>query len=117
MRFLVDAQLPRRLARRLTEAGHDAIHTLDLPKGNRTTDSEINEVSIAEQRVVITKDDEFVSRFLFTQGPFKLLLVSTGNIDNRTLETIFVPRIPKIATIFETHLFIELTRSGVVVRV
>jgi transposase len=28
MKFLVDAQLPRRLAYRLREAGHDALHTL-----------------------------------------------------------------------------------------
>jgi predicted nuclease of predicted toxin-antitoxin system len=36
MKFLVDAQLPRRLIHRLREAGHDAIHTLDLPDGNRS---------------------------------------------------------------------------------
>jgi predicted nuclease of predicted toxin-antitoxin system len=29
MRFLVDAQLPRRLAHRLRDRGHDALHTLD----------------------------------------------------------------------------------------
>jgi hypothetical protein len=34
MKFLVDAQLPRRLIPRLQEAGHEAIHTLDLPLGN-----------------------------------------------------------------------------------
>lgn len=39
MKFLIDAQLPRRLARRLEAAEHDAIHTLDLPAGNRTTDA------------------------------------------------------------------------------
>jgi predicted nuclease of predicted toxin-antitoxin system len=33
MKFLVDAQLPRRLTYRLREAGHDALHTLDLPAG------------------------------------------------------------------------------------
>lgn len=53
MNFLVDAHLPRRLARKLQEAGHDAIHTLDLPNGNRSTDSEINAVSVRENRVVI----------------------------------------------------------------
>jgi predicted nuclease of predicted toxin-antitoxin system len=68
MKFLVDAQLPLRLARRLNEAGHDAIHTLDLPEGNRTPDSEINRISILEQRVVVTKDVDFVSPFLFMQG-------------------------------------------------
>lgn len=31
MRFLVDAQLPRRLAVQLTALGHESVHTLDLP--------------------------------------------------------------------------------------
>jgi len=43
MKFLVDAQLPRRLVFRLQESGHEAIHTLDLPLGNRTPDSLIND--------------------------------------------------------------------------
>ena len=38
MNFLVDAQLPRRMTAWLTAAGADAVHTLDLPDGNRTTD-------------------------------------------------------------------------------
>lgn len=41
MRFLVDAQLPRRFCVWLAEAGHDAVHTLELPNGNRTSDWEI----------------------------------------------------------------------------
>ncbi len=32
MKFLVDAQLPLRLARLLREAGYDAIHTRELKK-------------------------------------------------------------------------------------
>ncbi len=36
MRFMVDAQLPRRLVRWLGARGHDAVHTPDLPDGNRT---------------------------------------------------------------------------------
>ena len=35
MEFLVDAQLPWRLARWLQSEGHDAVHTRDLPQGNR----------------------------------------------------------------------------------
>ena len=34
MKFLVDAQLPRRLCAVLAGRGHDAIHTLDLPDSN-----------------------------------------------------------------------------------
>jgi predicted nuclease of predicted toxin-antitoxin system len=53
VRFLVDAPLPRRLAHRLRDAGHGALHTLDLPAGNRTTDEEIIELSVRVQRVVM----------------------------------------------------------------
>lgn len=42
MKFLVDAQLPRRLARFLQSQGYDAIHTRDLPEGNATSDAYIN---------------------------------------------------------------------------
>jgi predicted nuclease of predicted toxin-antitoxin system len=47
MKFLIDAQLPRRLAHQLSSAGYDAIHTLDLPNGNRTSDADI--IGIADQ--------------------------------------------------------------------
>ncbi len=64
MKFLVDAQLPLALASSLRSAGHDALHTSELPHGNRTTDSEINHLSLAEERVVITKDADFADSFL-----------------------------------------------------
>jgi predicted nuclease of predicted toxin-antitoxin system len=41
MKFAVDAPLPRRLARQLAAAGHDALHCLDLRLGNRTPDDDI----------------------------------------------------------------------------
>lgn len=69
--------------------GHDVLHTSDLPTGNRTHDRRINDISLAEQRVVITKDADFVSSLLITSAPFKLLLVSTGNISNRALVELF----------------------------
>lgn len=54
MKFLVDAQLPIRLARLLQEAGYDTIHTRELPQQNATPDSFINSISIQEERIVIT---------------------------------------------------------------
>jgi predicted nuclease of predicted toxin-antitoxin system len=68
MRFLVDAQLPRRLAEHLRQAGLSAIHTLDLPDRNRTTDLVINELSVKEQYVVVTKDSDFVESFLLVEN-------------------------------------------------
>jgi len=63
MKVLIDAQPPRRFARRLHAAGHDAIHTLELPAGNRTTDAEICRIADSVGRAVVTKDADLVSSF------------------------------------------------------
>jgi predicted nuclease of predicted toxin-antitoxin system len=112
MKFLVDAHLPRRLSFLLREAGYDAIHTLDLPDGNRTSDNEINEIAELEERVVITKDADFVNSFLLTRRPYKLLLVSSGNITNADLESLFIPNLRGIVDAFKDYDFIELTRAS-----
>ncbi|WP_431838431.1 DUF5615 family PIN-like protein [Cellulomonas sp. Y8] len=59
MKFLVDAQLPPRFVRALVRRGHDAVHTRDLPGGNRTPDTEVAARADAEDRVVVTKDADF----------------------------------------------------------
>ena len=71
MKFLVDAQLPKRLAAQLGQAGNETIHTLDLPLRNRTTDSAINELSINNGYIVITKDSDFVESFAPLSFPIK----------------------------------------------
>jgi predicted nuclease of predicted toxin-antitoxin system len=116
MNFLVDAQLPRRMTAWLITAGCDALRTLDLPDANRTTDEQINDVADREQRVVVSKDADFVDRHLLRGRPAKLLLISTGNISNRDLEALVVPLIPDIVREFQTHSFLELGRSGLVIR-
>lgn len=59
MKFIIDAQLPRKLSTFLNEKGFDSIHTLDLSKGNNTLDTEINILSIKEERILISKDSDF----------------------------------------------------------
>jgi predicted nuclease of predicted toxin-antitoxin system len=114
MRFLVDAQLPRRFCMWLSEAGYDAAHTL-VPRGNRTTDNEVLELAEREQRVVVTKDDDFVQSFLIAGRPAKLLLVSTGNIANSALESIVRAHIAEIVEAFDTAAFVELGRDALTV--
>ena len=114
MKFLIDAQLPRRLVAPLRQAGLDAIHTLDLPDGNRTADRIINELSIKEQYVVVTKDSDFVESFLLRREPWKLLLVSTGNIKNSSLEALFASTILKMVQGFDTFDFIEMDRANLI---
>ncbi|MEL6820247.1 MAG: DUF5615 family PIN-like protein [Calditrichota bacterium] len=66
MNFLIDAQLPKRLKYRFEEAGHNAVHTLDLPLQNKTSDRIIEEISLSEQRIVISKDADFVDSILIS---------------------------------------------------
>jgi len=117
VRFLVDAQLPRRLALFLRAEGHDVVHTLDLPEGNRTSDLEINIISVRDERVVITKDADFVVSFLVLGEPFKLLLISTGNITNAELAELFTVSLPAICREFEAYDFLELTGTGLLVHI
>ncbi len=115
MKFLVDAQLPRRLARQLAGLGHDAVHTLDLPMGNRTPDADILQHAEHTSRVVVTKDSDFVTTFLLRGEPKKLLLVSTGNISNDELEAMLVANHTALVSALTTDAFVELTRTGLVV--
>jgi len=114
MKFLIDAQLPRRLVLKFREAGFDALHTLDLRHGNRTPDAEINEVSIAEQRAVVTKDADFVDSFVLHRRPWKLLLISTGNIGNRELEALLSASLESISKGFASSDYIEVGREKVI---
>ncbi len=114
MNFLLDAHLPRRIAVRLSERGHDTIHTLDLPRANRTTDQEINDLSIRELRVVATKDSDFVDSLVLRAQPWKLLLVTTGNIHNRELEALFLGNLEALINGLATHSYVELSRSAVI---
>lgn len=116
MNFLVDAQLPRRMVTWLAAAGCEAVHTLDLPEGNRATDDQIIDRTEHDQRVVVTKDVDFVDSHVLDNRPAKLLLISTGNISNRQLEELMTPLISDIVRELGTHSFIELGRVGIVVR-
>ena len=108
MKFLVDAQLPRRLARYLETEGHDAVHTLDLPLANNTPDAVINQISVAEQYVVITKDADFRDSHLLKGEPYKLLLIATGNIKNNDLLQLFEQNLTRIVEALEVNFYVEL---------
>ncbi|MDD5296805.1 MAG: DUF5615 family PIN-like protein [Rhodocyclaceae bacterium] len=114
MKFLVDAQLPRRFANWLKDAGHDALHTLDLPRKNLTPDSEVIARAMQEGRVVVSKDADFVQSFLISGEP-PLLLISTGNINNADLEKVLHANMRGIEAAFQSSRFVEITRVALVV--
>ena len=115
MKFLVDAQLPVRLSHLLKSMGHDALHTKELALKNATPDTEINTLSIREQRIVITKDSDFWDSFYVSQEPYKLLLITTGNISNKDLESLFVKNLEQLVDLLENNSVVEMSRDTVIV--
>jgi len=112
LKFLIDAQVPKRLARWLVQSGHDAIRTLDLPDKNRTLDSEITRIALEQARVVVTKDDDFLHSYLIHRRPEYLLLLSTGNITNNELLALFDQYAGQLVEAFTTYRFVEMTRQS-----
>lgn len=112
MKFLVDAQLPKQLRRQLQVAGHDAVHTLDLPQGNRTPDALINQLSVSQKRIVVTKHADFVDSLIVQGVPFKSLLISTGNIKNSELDRLFFGNLEAMIEGFASYDFIEIDREA-----
>lgn len=115
MKFLVDAQLPKRLVALMRHAGYDVLHTSDLPAHNRTTDQVIVAIADQEDRVVVTKDADFVDSFILHGRPNRLLVITTGNISNTDLELLVAPALPAIVAAFTTHRYVELSRTALVI--
>ena len=116
MKFIVDAHFPYKLARFIQNKGFDAIHTDDLPLKERTSDNEIRRIANEDNRVVITKDNDFLDSYLLLNNPRVLLLVTTGNIRNPVLMTLFESYWEEIIQVFAVHNFIELNNAGLFVR-
>jgi predicted nuclease of predicted toxin-antitoxin system len=71
-------------------------------------------IATAEDRIVITKDEDFVDSHLLRGLPPRLLLISTGNISNQELLKVFQARLPLIESAFHGSSFVELTLIAVV---
>ncbi len=112
MKFLIDAQLPARLAAVLKQAGYDAVHTSGLPDGTRSTDRQIAERADADGRGVVTKDRDFRDSHLLAWTPRQLLVVATGNITNNDLLSLFELHLEAIVTGFEEADFAELSQDA-----
>lgn len=114
MKFIVDAQLPLKLAAALADAGHDAVHTLNLPNKNRSSDAFINRLADSEARVVISKDADFVTSHIVNGSPLRLLQISTGNMPNSILLPLVLSNLYRIEAAFQSVAYVELTASTMI---
>ena len=113
MKFLIDAHLPPSLKEVFRQAGHDAIHTLDLPDRNSSRDSLLNEVSVIEERVVVTKDTDFYYSHILQNRPWKLILVRTGNLGLKETKRMFENHLPEIENALKSCSLVGLNTQTV----
>jgi len=109
VKFIVNAQLPRRLEQMLRSEGYDTIHMLDLPERNATADTQISRLSIEQNRVVISKDSDFYDSFLSKKEPYKLIYLTVGNCFNGTLLSIFKNNLGLIESLLKQNDVIQLS--------
>ena len=84
MRLLIDAQLPPRLARRLRDLGHDAVHVSEIGLA-AATDKVVWDAAVERESVLVTKDQDFaVARAISTDGP-AVVWIRLGNTTNDVL--------------------------------
>ncbi|MBK8562921.1 MAG: DUF5615 family PIN-like protein [Saprospiraceae bacterium] len=101
MKFLVDTQLPPRLAKFLSGKGFDANHTSRYPDGYFLDDEAIRRIAKAEGRTIITKDSDFFDRFLVKGAPPCVLLLRMGNLSNAELLAQFEKHLLQVQALFE----------------
>jgi predicted nuclease of predicted toxin-antitoxin system len=94
LRFLVDAQLPPALARWIASRGHETTHVFDVAM-HMGGDVAIWARAANEDRVLITKDEDFVDRWLLSDTPIGLLWIRKGNCSNEALITWLEPLWPE----------------------
>lgn len=114
MKFLVDAQLPASLASLLKHQGYDTIHTDDMLNKEVTTDFEIRTIADSDERIVITKDYDFLDSYYFQNSPKQLLLITTGNIKNQKLFELIELNLDHIVQLFKEYSFVELSNFEII---
>jgi predicted nuclease of predicted toxin-antitoxin system len=88
---------------------------MDLPQQNASRDGVLNEVSVAEQRVVVTKDTDFYFSHLLHGRPWKLVLVRTGNLGLQATKQMFQTHLTAIEAALQTCTLVELDQKSVTV--
>lgn len=94
-RFLVDAQLPPALARKIAALGHEAAHVLDVGL-LECSDRQIWDYAVTNGAVIITKDEDFAIRASVSKAPPPIVWVRIGNCPNARLLAWFEAELPAV---------------------
>ena len=99
MKFLVDNQLPMALADHLRARGLDCQHVLDVGLA-QATDAQICNYAEEQERVIISKDEDFLHLANRPEARIRVLWVRLGNCRTSTLIEAFEKFWPTVESCF-----------------
>lgn len=95
IRFLIDAQLPPGLARRLAERGYPSEHVNWIELGI-ASDTAIWRHATRTGATLVTKDEDFIAFATREAGGPQVVWIRLGNIANNALWRAIDPRLDEI---------------------
>lgn len=121
VKFVVDNNLTPRLATWLKEQGYDVLHPqydLDkMPDAAQTSDRFISILADKDDRVVISRDNDFKNGHFEKGSPSKLVFVFIYGqelMKKRAFVAHFSKHFPAILELLETFPALELNEEGVI---
>lgn len=117
MRFLVDENLPPKIAWLLTQAGHDSVHVYDL-RAAGFADTDIVGLATNDGRVIISADTDFGAILASTRAIEPSVILVREIMDRRPADFVAVV-LPQLV-VLEPHLkdgaIAAFTAKGIRVR-
>jgi len=113
-RYIVDANFSMKVAELLHSHDIDVVHVSSLPKGTKTKDRDINLLSIRENRIVITRDHDFIDSYFSSSRPYKLLFISDFNQKEAQILSYLDMNIMEIDRLFQSFGLIELKEGEII---
>ncbi len=108
MNFLIDNQLPPKLAQWPTDQGHAAIHLQAIGLAD-ARDMEVLDYAERNGMVLVSKDEDFFYLALSRSGPWKIVWVRLGNCRTRQLLASFAKALPSlVAALTSEQVVVEL---------
>ena len=95
MNFLIDAQLPPALAQWIKSQGQNATHVFELGL-HQADDSTLWQAARRMGATIISKDEDFVDRWLLNSEGVAFVWIRRGNCSNVALITWLSPLWPEV---------------------
>ena len=107
--IILDVHISPGLALWITSNFQLECYSASYLKLQKATDNEIFSIARTKNAIVITKDDDFVSRLLRNGSPPKVIWLTCGNTSNNRLKEIFQVNFIQALNMLKTADLVEIT--------